>query len=46
MGRSVKQEHNTKDVVSARDGSTEGLNFDFKGYKESIDTKYNIRMKL
>ena len=44
MGRSAKQEH--FDVVSARDGDKEGMNFDFKVYKETIDTKYNLRMKL
>lgn len=45
MGRSTKQEH-LKDVVSARDGQSEDIKFDFKVYKETIDTKYNLRMKL
>ena len=45
MGRSAKQVH-LKDVVSARDGQDENIEFDFKVYKETIDTKYNLRMKL
>lgn len=47
MGRSAKQELQVKkDVVSAINGQSEYMKFDFKVYKETIDKKYNLRMKL
>ena len=49
MGLSSKKEHldDVADVVDCgRDGQSVGIEFDFKVYKERIDSKYNLRMKL